>query len=170
MQPHPYGIVLSTNPALSIPARMVQDGREWTSSLRNQSCNHMAAVEQKIDKPRLRAEDWALAALDVIRDQPERRVRLQSNVVRLVAGAKDLGYEVLPTDSAVIGVVIGDARPCLDVAASLRRARVWAPAIRPPSVPVGRARLRLTLMATHEERHLDWALEALAEARSLVPC
>ncbi len=112
----------------------------------------------------------ALVALDVIRDQPERRVRLQSNVTRLVAGAKDLGYEVLPTDSAVIGVVIGDARPCLDVAASLRRDRVWAPAIRPPSVPVGRARLRLTVMATHEERHLDWALEALAKARSLVPC
>lgn len=112
----------------------------------------------------------ALAALDVIRDEPERRTRLVAHVKRLVAGAKELGYEVLPTDSAVVGIVIGDARPCLDVAASLRRDRVWAPAIRPPSVPVGRARLRLTVMATHEEHHLDWALGALAAARELVPC
>ncbi|MBI2684245.1 MAG: 8-amino-7-oxononanoate synthase [Actinobacteria bacterium] len=109
----------------------------------------------------------ALAALDVIRDEPERRARLRASVVRLIAGAEALGYTVLPTDSAVIGVLIGEARPCLDVAASLRRARVWAPAIRPPSVPVGKARLRLTVMATHEERHLDWALDALADARPL---
>jgi 7-keto-8-aminopelargonate synthetase-like enzyme len=76
---------------------------------------------------------------------------------------------VLPTDSAVVGVIIGEAADALAVGASLRSARVWAPAIRPPSVPVGTARMRLTVMATHEDRHIDWALGALADARSLVP-
>jgi 8-amino-7-oxononanoate synthase len=107
----------------------------------------------------------ALAALDVVRDEPERRERLHALVARLAAGAADLGYTVLPTASAVVGVVIGESRPALEAAAALRRERVWAPAIRPPSVPPGTARLRLTAMATHTDRHLEWALGALAVAR-----
>ena len=110
----------------------------------------------------------ALAALDIVRDEPERRARLHALVARLVEGARSLGYTVLPTDSAVVGVLIGEAATALAVGASLRSARVWAPAIRPPSVPVGTARMRLTVMATHEDRHIDWALGALADARSLV--
>ncbi len=109
----------------------------------------------------------AMAALDIVRDEPERRTRLHALVARLVAGARELGYEVLPTDSAVVGVLIGEAADALAVGASLRADRVWAPAIRPPSVPVGTARMRLTVMATHEDRHIDWALDALAAARPL---
>lgn len=108
----------------------------------------------------------AMAALDVVRDEPERRARLHALVGRLVGGARALGYAVLPTDSAVVGVLIGEAADALAVGASLRADRVWAPAIRPPSVPVGTARMRLTVMATHEDRHIDWALDALARARS----
>ncbi len=110
----------------------------------------------------------ALAALDIVRDEPERRERLHALVARLVAGVRELGFEVLPTDSAVVGVLIGEARPALEAAAALRRERVWAPAIRPPSVPPGTARLRLTVMATHDEGHLDWALRALAGVREAV--
>jgi 8-amino-7-oxononanoate synthase len=66
-------------------------------------------------------------------------------------------------------VLIGEAGAALAAAAALRRERVWAPAIRPPSVPPGMARLRLTLMATHEDRHLDWALGALERARDAAP-
>lgn len=110
----------------------------------------------------------AMAALDVVRDQPERRARLHALVRRLVEGARALGYTVLPTDSAVVGVLIGEAADALAVGAALRADRVWAPAIRPPSVPPGTARMRLTVMATHEDRHIDWALGALAAARSAV--
>ncbi len=110
----------------------------------------------------------ALAALDIVRDEPVRRERLHALVARLVAGVRELGFEVLPTDSAVVGVLIGEARPALEAAAALRRERVWAPAIRPPSVPPGTARLRLTVMATHDESHLDWALRALAGVREAV--
>lgn len=110
----------------------------------------------------------AMAALDAVRDQPERRARLHALVRRLVEGARALGYTVLPTDSAVVGVLIGEAADALAVGAALRADRVWAPAIRPPSVPVGTARMRLTVMATHEDRHIDWALDALAGARAAV--
>jgi 8-amino-7-oxononanoate synthase len=111
----------------------------------------------------------AIASLDIVRDEPQRRARLHALVARLVEGARGLGYTVLPTDSAVVGVLVGEAVDALAVGASLREARVWAPAIRPPSVPVGTARMRLTVMATHEDRHIDWALEALAQARALLP-
>jgi 8-amino-7-oxononanoate synthase len=110
----------------------------------------------------------AMAALDAVRDQPERRARLHALVRRLVEGARALGYTVLPTDSAVVGVLIGEAADALAVGAALRADRVWAPAIRPPSVPVGTARMRLTVMATHEDRHIDWALDALDGARAAV--
>lgn len=110
----------------------------------------------------------AMAALDIVRDEPGRRRRLHALVARLVAGAEALGYAVLPTDSAVIGILIGEAADALAVAAVLREHRVWAPAIRPPSVPEGTARLRLTVMATHEDHHIDRALDALAAARSAV--
>jgi 8-amino-7-oxononanoate synthase len=112
----------------------------------------------------------ALAALDVVRDEPERRERLHGLVARLAAGAEALGHRVLPTASAVVGVVIGGEREALDAAAALRRERVWAPAIRPPSVPPGTARLRLTCMATMTDGHLDWALRALAAAPTPAPC
>ena len=90
----------------------------------------------------------------------------RSLVAHLVAGARALGYTVIPTDSAIVGVLIGEAADALAVGAALREARVWAPAIRPPSVPVGTARMRLTVMATHTDDHIDWALDALAGARA----
>ena len=66
----------------------------------------------------------ALAALDIVRDEPQRRARLHALVARLVEGARALGYTVLPTDSAVVGVLIGEAATALAVGASLRSARV----------------------------------------------
>jgi 7-keto-8-aminopelargonate synthetase-like enzyme len=68
----------------------------------------------------------------------------------------------------VVPVVIGESAAALAVAQALRKRRVWAPAIRPPSVPEGTARLRLTVMATHSDHHLDWALRALAAARDAI--
>ncbi len=59
----------------------------------------------------------ALAALDIVRDEPERRERLHALVARLVTGVRELGYEVLPTDSAVVGVLIGEAAAALAAAA-----------------------------------------------------
>ncbi len=114
----------------------------------------------------------ALAALDVMRDEPWRRRRVHELAGRLADEATALGFSVLPSQSAVVGVVIGGAADALAAAAVLRRERVWAPAIRPPSVPPGTSRLRLTVMASHEPSHLEWAVGALRAARQEVaqPC
>ena len=104
-----------------------------------------------------------------MRDEPERRERIRTLARRLSEGAAALGYEVLPTDSAVVPVVIGESAAALAVASALRRRRVWAPAIRPPSVPEGTARLRLTVMATHADHHLDWALARAGGGEDAAP-
>ena len=70
-----------------------------------------------------------------MRDQPERRARLRALVARLVEGARALGYRVLPTDSAVVGVLVGEAADALAVGASLRASRVWAPPSGPRRSP-----------------------------------
>lgn len=110
----------------------------------------------------------ALAALDVVRDEPWRRERVHANARRLADEAQALGFEVLPSDAAVVGVLVGEAVDALAAGAALRDERVWAPAIRPPSVPPGTSRLRLTVMASHEDAHIDWALRGLAAARRTV--
>ncbi len=110
----------------------------------------------------------SLAALDIVRDEPWRRDRVGALAARLGAAAKERGFRVLPTRSAVVGVVIGSPGDALDAAAAFRTERVWAPAIRPPSVPEGTSRLRLTVMASHDDEHLEWAFRALDAARASV--
>lgn len=107
----------------------------------------------------------ALAALRVARVDADRRDWLRRMVGALRAELQDQGYEVLRPDAAILPVIVGDSETALDLAMALRDRGVWAPAIRPPAVPRGTARVRVTLMATHTEAHLDRAIDAFAGAR-----
>ncbi len=105
-----------------------------------------------------------LEALAVLRREPERRERLHANTRRLRQGLTALGYRVLPGETPVVPVLIGEAEPTLALARTLEEAGVFVPAIRPPTVPVGSSRLRATVMATHTNADLDAALAAFAVA------
>jgi 7-keto-8-aminopelargonate synthetase-like enzyme len=107
----------------------------------------------------------ALAALRIARLEEQRREWLRRLVRALRAELADQGYELLPADAAIIPVMVGDSETALDLAVALRERGVWAPAIRPPAVPRGAARVRVTLMATHTEAHLERAVSAFAGAR-----
>lgn len=106
----------------------------------------------------------ALAAIEVLEEEPEILRRLRWNVNYLYGGLKDMGYRVSPTLSAVIPVIIGDSGRALALAAALEERGVFVPAIRPPTVPPGTSRLRVTVMATHTAGDLDAALRAFREA------
>ncbi|HZS01971.1 MAG TPA: 8-amino-7-oxononanoate synthase [Chloroflexota bacterium] len=110
----------------------------------------------------------AVAALRVARADEERRAWLRRLVAVLHEELVALGYEVLPPDAAILPVLVGDSETALDLALALRERGVWAPAIRPPAVPRGTARVRVTLMATHTEAHLERAVSAFAGARRAV--
>src|SRR5579884_1407788 len=107
----------------------------------------------------------AIAALRVARVEEERRARLRQMIALLHDELVDLGYEVLPPDAAILPVLVGDSDAALDLAVALRERGVWAPAIRPPAVPRGAARVRVTLMATHTPAQLERAVSAFAGAR-----
>jgi 8-amino-7-oxononanoate synthase len=110
----------------------------------------------------------ALAAVRVARVEQERRDRLHQLIGALHDELVDLGYKVLPPSAAILPVLVGDSADALDLALALRERGVWAPAIRPPAVPRGTARVRVTLMATHTPAHVDRAVSAFAGARRAV--
>jgi 7-keto-8-aminopelargonate synthetase-like enzyme len=79
-----------------------------------------------------------------------------------------MGLRVMPSDSAIIPVLVGEAAPALRFASVLRERGVYTPAVRPPSVPPGMCRIRVTIMATHTEDQIDAALDAFKAAKDSV--
>lgn len=106
----------------------------------------------------------ALAALRVVEAEPGRRERLLALAARLRGALRDLGFRVPAGETPIIPVVVGDVNRAVDLASVLEEEGVYCPAIRPPSVPPGTSRLRVTVMATHTEEDLDAAAEAFARA------
>ena len=106
----------------------------------------------------------ALAALEIVKREPERRARLWENAQFLSEGLRALGYTLLSAESPVVPVITGDTHRTLDLSAALFRRGVLAYGVRPPTVPEGTSRLRLAPMATHSHGQLVKALEAFREA------
>jgi 8-amino-7-oxononanoate synthase len=106
----------------------------------------------------------SLAAIDIIENEPGRREHLWRLIDVFKSGLGGIGLTVLPSGSAIVPVLIGGAEPALEFAAALRENGVYTPAVRPPSVPPGKCRIRATLMATHTEEHVGLALRAFKSA------
>lgn len=102
-------------------------------------------------------------ALTIIQQQSELRDQLQSNIQLFREQAKALSWQLLPSNTAIQPLIIGDNHRALEIAEQLRRRNCWVTAIRPPTVPVGSARLRLTLSAQHQPSQIHQLIEALNE-------
>jgi 8-amino-7-oxononanoate synthase len=109
----------------------------------------------------------ALAALDVIEREPERRAAALRNAQRLRAGLQALHYDVPEGSAAIVPVLLGDAALTMRVAEALFARGVLALGIRPPTVPRGTARIRTTVMATHTPADIDEVLAAFAAVSQL---
>jgi 8-amino-7-oxononanoate synthase len=105
----------------------------------------------------------ALAALDVLRDEPSRRERLMALFGRMKAGLEALGFPLPTVVAPIFPVVLGEERVALEASRRLRERGFFVRAIRPPTVPPGTSRLRVTLTAGHTEAQVDGFLGALAE-------
>ena len=103
------------------------------------------------------------ASLSIIRGEPERRERLRERIDRLRTGASSLRWRLLPSETAIQPLILGANADALSVSEALWRRGLWVPAIRPPTVPRGGARLRITLSAAHAEADVDTLLAALGE-------
>jgi 8-amino-7-oxononanoate synthase len=103
-------------------------------------------------------------ALAVIQREPDRRTRLWSNRDKLFKGLQRLGFRLTPTASPILPVLVGDASKALALAEHLFRHGVFAPAIRPPTVPNSTSRIRVTVTSEHTEAQIDEALHAFERA------
>jgi glycine C-acetyltransferase/8-amino-7-oxononanoate synthase len=103
----------------------------------------------------------AMAALDVVEDEPERRERLWALRRRLHDGVRQAGFDTLDSRTPIIPLLIGDAEAALRLSEALLAHGIYAPAIRPPTVPTGTSRLRLSVTAGHAPAQIDYLLEVL---------
>jgi len=102
------------------------------------------------------------ASLRIIQREPWRREKLSGLIERFRSGAEQLGLALLPSSTPIQPLLVGDSRAALSLGRKLQRQGVLVTPIRPPTVPEGRSRLRVTLSAAHEEEHVDCLLDALA--------
>ena len=101
------------------------------------------------------------AALRLCRDEDWRREHLRSLVARFRAGASELGLPLMESSTPIQPLLIGDTRAAAQLSAALEAVGILVPAIRPPTVPEGRARLRISFSAAHTQADVDRLLEAL---------
>jgi 8-amino-7-oxononanoate synthase len=106
-----------------------------------------------------------IAALDVVKKEPERRLALSNNCARLNAGLEALGYSIGKGRSQIIPLMVGDADECMRLSEQLLRRGIFAQGIRPPTVPAGTSRLRITVMATHRSEQLDTTLNVFKQLK-----
>jgi glycine C-acetyltransferase len=104
-----------------------------------------------------------IAAIDLVMREPERRQALWNNCQRLGRGLKELGYSLGNSQSQILPLIIGEATKCMQLSQDLLDRGVFAQGIRPPTVPPGTSRLRITLMAAHTPEHIDQALNVFKE-------
>jgi 8-amino-7-oxononanoate synthase len=108
------------------------------------------------------------ASLDVVRDEPERRMKLLSRSALLRELLLDSGLEIPASNSQIIPVILGDNKRTCDVAEELQREGFDVRALRPPTVPAGTARLRVTVNVGIEEPVLHRFARALGKKCSMV--
>ncbi|MFT3925610.1 MAG: 8-amino-7-oxononanoate synthase [Myxococcales bacterium] len=138
----------------------------------------VAAAEPVIDLVRNRARSYvfstapspslaraAVAAVRLVREADGLRAKLTRHYRRLREGLGALGYRVLPGESPIIPVMIGEPGPTMQLSRALLEHGVFAHGIRPPTVPPGSGRLRVVPMATHSDDDIEEALAAFRAVR-----
>jgi 8-amino-7-oxononanoate synthase len=106
----------------------------------------------------------ALAALELLQERPHRVERLRSNA-RLLRGAlAEEGFAVHDSDMHIVPLIVGEERAALALCQEAIERGVFAQAIRPPTVPAGTSRLRLTTMASHTASELRMAARVFGDA------
>ncbi len=104
-----------------------------------------------------------LTSLRLLQEEEWRREHLQALIQRFRKGAEELGLELMNSQTPIQPIVVGDAGKAMALSAGLAERNILVTAIRPPTVPQGTARLRVTLSAIHTEQQVDQLLLALSE-------
>lgn len=105
-----------------------------------------------------------LTSLDLIAHEEWRREALQRHIAQLKQGVQSLPWPLLPSVTPIQPLLIGDSKEAVRVSERLRERGILVPAIRPPTVPQGTARLRISLSAVHRPEDIQQLIEALHQS------
>jgi 8-amino-7-oxononanoate synthase len=105
-----------------------------------------------------------LAALDIVRDEPQRREQLLARAAGLRDTLRGRGWNVGNSASQIIPLIVGEPAEALALSRGLRQRGLLVPAIRPPTVPKGEACLRISLTSAHSEEMIAALVDALGRA------
>ncbi len=136
-------------------------------------CAHPAVVETNVQVARPYVYTTAApallacalaASLHAIAHGEGRRARLRRSIERLRCGIEELPWRLLPSSTPIQALVVGDNEAAMALSEWLWTQRIFVPAIRPPTVPQGTARLRISLSAAHTDADVDELVAALRAA------
>jgi 8-amino-7-oxononanoate synthase len=107
----------------------------------------------------------AIAALDIVRDDPQRRRKLLDLAERLRTGLRAQNWDTGSSSSQIVPIIVGESDKAMQLAAGLREQGFFVPGIRPPTVPMGQSLLRISLTSAHSNDIADAVVAALQTAR-----
>ncbi|WP_047152075.1 8-amino-7-oxononanoate synthase [Aneurinibacillus tyrosinisolvens] len=102
----------------------------------------------------------ALEALNIVENEPERRKRLHHSSLYVRQELSRMGFRVLDGETPILAVLIGEAETAVAFSKKLETNGIFAPAIRPPTVPAGSSRIRITVMSTHTDEDIKELIES----------
>jgi 8-amino-7-oxononanoate synthase len=105
-------------------------------------------------------------SLTLLATENWRRDYLQQLIQRFRQGVIEQGWPLMASQTAIQPILLGEESKALSLSQALAERGFWVTAIRPPTVPVGQSRLRITLTASHSEADIDCLLNALAALRA----
>lgn len=111
--------------------------------------------------------ETVLESLSIVEQEHWRREKLQQLIQYFRQQALQAGLNILPSMTPIQGIVLGTNEKVLQASAALKKHHILVVAIRPPTVPLNTARLRITLSALHEKQHIDKLINALSEVLPL---
>ena len=105
----------------------------------------------------------SLMSLKIIQTQPERREHLNELIFQFRKGAENLGLQLMPSQTPIQPIIVGEESRALLWSEDLRNQGVLVKAIRPPTVPKGTSRMRITLSAAHSKQNVQQLLSSLSK-------
>jgi 8-amino-7-oxononanoate synthase len=105
-------------------------------------------------------------SLQLLTTENWRRDYLQQLIQRFRLGVIEQGWQLMASQTAIQPILLGEESKALALSQALAERGFWVTAIRPPTVPVGQSRLRITLTASHTQADIDGLLNALATLRA----
>ncbi|MBS0909743.1 8-amino-7-oxononanoate synthase [Tatumella sp. JGM118] len=158
-QIRPDILVVTFGKAVGISGAAILCGAEMADSLQ-QKARHLIYSTAMPPAQAVAIE----TALSLVASGDGLRQKLQQNIASFRQLAAELPWPLAPSESAIQPLIIGDNQAAQQLAMALRQSGIWVNAIRPPTVPPGSARLRITLSAAHQPEQIRQLAEQLYAA------